>query len=38
MTARWRTDLSAEQQGVLTTLLRDDLLRYGYEVSPPRVD
>lgn len=38
MTNRWRTDLSAEQQGMLTTLLREDLLRYGYDVSNPRVD
>jgi hypothetical protein len=37
MTNRWRKDLSAEQQNLLTSLLREDLLRYGYDVSskPP---
>ncbi len=30
---RWRKDLSAEQQGMLTELLREDLQRYGYDVS-----
>jgi hypothetical protein len=34
MTGRWRRDLSDEQQKLLTDLLRDDLLRYGYDVSP----
>jgi hypothetical protein len=34
MTARWRVDLSAEQQAKLTEVLRDDLQRYGYDVSP----
>jgi hypothetical protein len=33
-TDRWRKDLSAEQGAVLTSLLREDLLRYGYDVSP----
>lgn len=33
MTNRWRADLSAEQQAMLTDLLREDLLRYGYDVS-----
>ena len=38
MSSRWRADLSAEQQSMLTDLLRDDLLRYGYDVSStPRV-
>jgi hypothetical protein len=32
MSARWRDDLTPQQQSLLTTLLRDDLLRYGYEV------
>jgi omega-hydroxy-beta-dihydromenaquinone-9 sulfotransferase len=31
--ARWRKDLSAEQQALLTSLQREDLLRYGYDVS-----
>jgi len=34
MTARWRVDLSAEQQARLTDVLREDLQRYGYDVSP----
>jgi omega-hydroxy-beta-dihydromenaquinone-9 sulfotransferase len=39
MTNRWRADLSAEQQAMLTDLLREDLLRYGYDVSTkPRAD
>lgn len=33
MTNRWRADLSADQQAMLTDLLRNDLLRYGYDVS-----
>jgi hypothetical protein len=33
MSNRWRKDLSAEQQSMLTSLLREDLLRYGYDVS-----
>jgi hypothetical protein len=33
MSNRWRKDLSAEQQVLLTSLLREDLLRYGYDVS-----
>jgi hypothetical protein len=33
MSNRWRKDLSAEQQALLTGLLREDLLRYGYDVS-----
>jgi len=33
MTHRWRRDLSPEQQALLTGLLREDLLRYGYDVS-----
>jgi omega-hydroxy-beta-dihydromenaquinone-9 sulfotransferase len=33
MTNRWRSDLSAEQQAMLTEVLREDLLRYGYDVS-----
>jgi omega-hydroxy-beta-dihydromenaquinone-9 sulfotransferase len=32
-TDRWRKDLSVEQQTLLTTLLRDDLLRYGYDAT-----
>ena len=32
-TDRWRKDLSSEQQTLLTTLLRDDLLRYGYDAT-----
>jgi hypothetical protein len=32
--SRWRTDLSAEQQAMLTDVLREDLQRYGYDVSP----
>jgi hypothetical protein len=31
--ARWRDDLTAEQQAVLEDLLREDLLRYGYDVT-----
>ena len=34
MSSRWRDDLTAEQQALLTSLLREDLVRYGYEVSP----
>jgi hypothetical protein len=33
MSSRWRDDLSPEQQALLTSLLRQDLLRYGYDVS-----
>jgi omega-hydroxy-beta-dihydromenaquinone-9 sulfotransferase len=33
MSGRWRDDLSPEQQALLTRLLREDLLRYGYDVS-----
>lgn len=33
MTARWRVDLDAEQQAMLTDLLREDLQRYGYNAS-----
>ena len=33
MTQRWRKDLSPEQQTLLTNVLREDLLRYGYDVS-----
>ena len=33
MSARWRRDLSPEQQALLTGLLRDELQRYGYDVS-----
>ena len=32
-TDRWRKDLNVEQQRLLTNLLRDDLLRYGYDPS-----
>jgi omega-hydroxy-beta-dihydromenaquinone-9 sulfotransferase len=35
MTARWRVDLSPEQQAMLTDVLRKELQRYGYDVSPP---
>jgi omega-hydroxy-beta-dihydromenaquinone-9 sulfotransferase len=35
MTSRWRKDLNSEQQALLTSLLREDLQRYGYDVSPP---
>ncbi len=31
--SRWRDDLSPEQQALLTGLLQEDLLRYGYDVS-----
>jgi hypothetical protein len=33
MTQRWRKDLSPGQQALLTNVLREDLLRYGYDVS-----
>jgi len=33
MTNRWRRDLSPAQQALLTGLLREDLQRYGYDVS-----
>ncbi|MGH7510448.1 MAG: sulfotransferase family protein [Gemmatimonadales bacterium] len=33
MSSRWRDDLNADQQALLTRLLREDLLRYGYDVS-----
>jgi hypothetical protein len=33
MTNRYRKDLSPEQVVMLSTLLRSDLLRYGYDVS-----
>jgi sulfotransferase family protein len=33
MSNRWREDLTSEQQAVLDELLREDLQRYGYEVS-----
>jgi hypothetical protein len=33
MSNRWRDDLTPEQQNVLDDLLRDDLRRYGYEVT-----
>ena len=32
-TDRWRKDLNVDQQTLLTNLLRDDLLRYGYDVD-----
>jgi hypothetical protein len=38
MASRWRRDLSAEQQAMLTDLLREDLRRYGYDVSPEAGD
>jgi hypothetical protein len=38
MTNRYRKDLSAEQVALLTDLLRDDLLRYGYDVSENAAD
>lgn len=31
-TDRWRKDLNVEQQTLLTSLLREDLVRYGYSV------
>ncbi len=31
---RWRDGLTAAQQRVLDDLLRDDLMRYGYETAP----
>ena len=31
---RWRDDLTAGQQTILDDLLRDDLVRYGYDASP----
>jgi hypothetical protein len=34
MSQRWRKDLTPQQQAMLTDLLREDLLRYGYDVSP----
>lgn len=33
MSDRWRRDLSPEQQALLTGLLRNELQRYGYDVS-----
>jgi len=33
MSARWRKDLSPDQQSLLTRLLREDLQRYGYDVA-----
>jgi hypothetical protein len=30
---RWRDDLTVGQQAVLDNLLREDLLRYGYDVT-----
>jgi hypothetical protein len=33
MSNRWRDDLTTEQQGILDTLLREDLRHYGYEVT-----
>jgi hypothetical protein len=33
MSNRWRADLTAEQQGLLDDLLREDLPRYGYDVT-----
>jgi omega-hydroxy-beta-dihydromenaquinone-9 sulfotransferase len=35
MSGRWRGDLTPEQQASLDNLLREDLQRYGYQVSPP---
>jgi hypothetical protein len=35
MSNRWRDDLTVAQQRLLDELLRDDLLRYGYDVSRP---
>jgi omega-hydroxy-beta-dihydromenaquinone-9 sulfotransferase len=35
MTDRWRADLTLEQQGMLTDLLRQELLLYGYDASSP---
>lgn len=32
-TDRWRKDLNVEQQALLTDLLRDDLVRYGYDAG-----
>jgi hypothetical protein len=34
MATRWRADLNPEQQAMLTDLLREELRRYGYDVSP----
>jgi hypothetical protein len=33
MSKRWRDDLTVGQQALLDDLLRDDLLRYGYDVT-----
>jgi hypothetical protein len=33
MSNRYRKDLSVAQQRLLTDLLRDDLTKYGYDVS-----
>jgi hypothetical protein len=33
MSGRWRRDLAPAQQALLTGLLREDLQRYGYDVS-----
>ena len=33
MSNRWRDDLTAEQQRMLNTLLREDLPRYGYDAA-----
>lgn len=35
---RWRDGLTAAQQRVLDDLLRDDLLRYGYDTAPKGED
>jgi omega-hydroxy-beta-dihydromenaquinone-9 sulfotransferase len=34
MSSRWRDDLTPGQQRLLDDLLHEDLLRYGYDVSP----
>lgn len=34
MSNRWRDDLTTDQQALLNDLLREDLLRYGYDVAP----
>jgi hypothetical protein len=34
MSNRWRNDLTPEQQVLLDELLREDLRRYGYQVTP----
>ncbi len=34
MSNHWRDDLTGDQQALLNALLREDLLRYGYDAAP----